>query len=77
MNLLWGQNPSSSFCRLPHEQNPLLALNYENLCDTDYLSRLFATQLGEQLDLQGQPAQPNDNESWLLTADTAEDVRDD
>ena len=74
MNLLWGQNPSSSFCRLPHEQNPLLALNYENLCDTDYLSRLFATQLGEQLDLQGQPAQPNDNESWLLTADTAEDV---
>ena len=74
MNLLWGQNPSSSFCRLPHEQNPLLALNYENLCDTDYLSRLFATQLGEQLDLQGQPAQSNDNESWLLTADTAEDV---
>ena len=74
MNLFWGQNPSSSFCRLPHEQNPLLALNYENLCDADYLSRLFATQLGEQLDLQGQPAQPNDNESWLLTADTAEDV---
>jgi Regulator of chromosome condensation (RCC1) repeat len=74
MNLFWGQNPSSTFCRLPHEQNPLLALNYENLCDADYLSRLFATQLGEQLDLQGQPAQPNDNESWLLTADTAEDV---
>jgi Regulator of chromosome condensation (RCC1) repeat len=74
MNLLWGQNPTSAFCRLPHEQNPLLALNYENLCDADYLSRLFATQLGEQLDLQGQPAQPNDNESWLLTADTAEDV---
>jgi Regulator of chromosome condensation (RCC1) repeat len=74
MNLFWGQNPSSTFCRLPHEQNPLLALNYENLCDADYLSRLFATQLGEQLDLQGQPAQPNDYESWLLTADTAEDV---
>lgn len=74
MNLFWGQNPSGTFCRLPHEQNPLLALNYENLCDADYLSRLFATQLGEQLDLQGQPAQPNDNESWLLTADTAEDV---
>ena len=74
MNLFWGQNPPSTFCRLPYEQNPLLALNYENLCDADYLNRLFATQLGEQLDLQGQPAQLNDNESWLLTADTAEDV---
>ena len=74
MNRFWGQNPGGSPHKLSRDEGQLLALNYENLCDSDYLNRLFTVLSGEQHDLQGQQAPLKDNESWVLTADTAEDV---
>jgi hypothetical protein len=74
MNRFWGQNPGGCPHKLSRNEGQLLALNYENLCDSDYLNRLFTVLSGEQHDLQGQQAPLKDNESWVLTADTAEDV---
>ena len=74
MNRFWGQNSGGSVQKLSRDENQMLALNYENLCDADYLNRLFTVQSGDQVDIQGQQAQQKDNESWVLTADTAEDI---
>lgn len=74
MNRFWGQNPGGCSQKLSRNEGQLLALNYENLCDSDYLLRLFTVLSGEQHDLQGQLAPLKDNESWVITADTAEDV---
>ena len=42
MNRFWGQNPNGNSQRLSRGDDQLLSLNYENLCDGDYLSRLFS-----------------------------------
>lgn len=60
--------------KLFKDENQLLALNYENLCDSDYLNRLFTSQSNDQFDNQYDQNKEIDNESWLLTGDIAEDI---
>ena len=44
MNRFWGRNEGySNSPRFSRDDEQLLALNYENLCDGDYLNRLFVT----------------------------------
>lgn len=74
MNGFLGLNCSAGGHILCRHDNQLLALNYENLCDAEYLDRLFTSQSGEQVDKQGHSTALKDNESWILSADTAEDV---
>jgi hypothetical protein len=69
MNSFWGQ--SRNIQKLSRDDDQLIALNYENLCDADYLNRLFTLQSGNE-DIN-QPEQ-RDAESWILTADIAEDI---
>ena len=84
MNKFWGASASGSVQKLSRDENQLLALNYENLCDGDYLTRLFSSSTtGEQSStaIEGgsshnvtSPAQMKDNESWILASDVAEDI---
>ena len=73
MSRSWEQNPCSNVPVLSRNENQMLALNYENLCDADYLNRLFTVQsgilVGESLQAQDQ-----DYGNWLLTADIAENI---
>jgi len=41
MNKFWGRNEEGSIPKFTRDDEQILALNYENLCDADYLSRLF------------------------------------
>ena len=73
MNRSWEQNPSSNMPVLFRHENQMLALNYENLCDADYLNRLFTAQSGFLIG-ESQQAQDQDYGNWLLTADIAENI---
>ena len=46
MNNFWGQHTNVQ--RLSRDENQVIALNYENLCDAEYLNRLFTAQSGEE-----------------------------
>ena len=46
MNRFWGMNANGNSQRLSRGDDQLLSLNYENLCDGDYLSRLFSSAGG-------------------------------
>ena len=80
MNKFWGASASGSVQKLSRDENQLLALNYENLCDGDYLTRLFSSgTTGEQPPTategsQNGTSQMKDNESWILASDIAEDI---
>lgn len=43
MNRFWGRNDGGLSIRFSRDDEQILALNYENLCDGDYLNRLFVT----------------------------------
>ena len=43
MNRFWGRNEHGSVPRFSRDDEQILALNYENLCDGDYLNRLFSS----------------------------------
>ena len=57
--------------KFSREDDQLLALNYENLCDADYVTRLFSTETA--VDGRHGPRQAVHND-WMLTPDIAEDV---
>lgn len=60
--------------KFSREDDQLLALNYENLCDADYVNRLFCLDSaaeGSQAASHSQQAVHND---WMLTPEIAEDV---
>jgi hypothetical protein len=44
MNRFWGRNEHGGSPRFSRDDDQILALNYENLCDGDYLNRLFGTE---------------------------------
>ena len=85
MNKFWGASASGSVQKLSRDENQLLALNYENLCDGDYLTRLFSsgtTGESSSTTIEGgggshnttSQAHMKDNESWILASDVAEDI---
>ena len=41
MNRFWGRNDEGSSQKFTRDDDQILALNYENLCDMDYVNRLF------------------------------------
>ena len=41
MNKFWGRNEHGSIPKFLRDNDQLLALNYENLCDSDYINKLF------------------------------------
>ncbi len=45
MNRFWGRNEHGSAPRFSRDDEQILALNYENLCDGDYLNRLFSSDI--------------------------------
>jgi hypothetical protein len=44
MHQFWGRKDNSQSHRFTRDDDQLLALNYENLCDADYLNRLFYSE---------------------------------
>lgn len=42
MNRFWGRNERGSVQKFTRDDDQILALNYENLCDGDYINRLFS-----------------------------------
>eukprot|EP01041_Mallomonas_annulata_P001258 gene1258-2435_t len=56
--------------KFSREDEQILALNYENLCDGDYLNRLFSTEVRQSEQEERQQAQ----HGWLITEDIAEDI---
>ena len=43
MNVYYGRDAGRSLANFSREDKQLMALNYENLCDSDYLDRLFSS----------------------------------
>ena len=43
MNRFWGRNDEGSSPKFTRDDDQILALNYENLCDMDYVNRLFVS----------------------------------
>ena len=79
MNRFWGRNDHGSEPKFSRDNDQLLALNYENLCDGDYLNRLFVVsgispekdESTQPDDVLGSSAQP---ESVLNHPDLTEDL---
>lgn len=44
MNRFWGRNEHGSTQKFTRDDDQILALNYENLCDGDYINRLFSIE---------------------------------
>lgn len=80
MRRFWGRNDQSSSPRFTRDDDQLLALNYENLCDGDYLLRLFVNDpFNNKESINGAMSEPNrnsasTNESSLLNPEIAEDI---
>jgi hypothetical protein len=45
MNRFWGRNELGAVLKFSRDDDQILALNYENLCDADYLNRLFVSDV--------------------------------
>lgn len=78
MNRYWGRNENGSVPKFSRDDDQLMALNYENLCDGDYLNRLFSSDSiisgceDTSGDSPGAPG-PTDTIS-LFNADLPEDI---
>jgi hypothetical protein len=48
MRRFWGRNDQVSHYKFSRDDEQIIALNYENICDSDYLSRLFAQDNSSQ-----------------------------
>lgn len=81
MKKFWGQGDSSSLAKFSRDDDQILALNYENLCDGDYLQRLFINDPFEiketwstsmVYESSRSPISPSD--SSLLNPELAEDI---
>jgi hypothetical protein len=64
MSSQWDSRRIVKFSR---DDNQIFALNYENLCDIEYLSKLFVSE--SQVDPEQLSSHP-----WLLTPDLPEDI---
>jgi hypothetical protein len=77
MNKFWGRSDDLPVIKFTRDDEQLLALNYENLCDGDYLNKLFLvedsiiSEKNENLEAQ---EQQNGTDANLFSADIAEDV---
>jgi alpha-tubulin suppressor-like RCC1 family protein len=87
MNKFWGRNENESKNRrFARDNEQILSLNYENLCDSDYLNRIFADDSGNNStgasyvgnssgSVAGDKSSSGDTlEPWEITSEIAEDV---
>jgi alpha-tubulin suppressor-like RCC1 family protein len=92
MNRFWGRNDTndSKYRKFSRDNEQILSLNYENLCDGDYLNRIFVDDNGSSgsggngsysnggngtsTGEKGSSTFAAASESWELTPDIAEDV---
>jgi hypothetical protein len=82
MRRFWGHNDLSSAPRFSRDDDQILALNYENLCDGDYLQKLFVTDPFNTKDNnlttlfigESNRSIASSSESALLNPEMAEDV---
>lgn len=77
MNRFWGRNEYGFVPKFSRDDEQILALNYENLCDGDYLNRLFTVD-NSPTDKDGATAEPtptgNNLEHSIYHSDIAEDL---
>lgn len=81
MRRFWGRNDQSAAPRFSRDDDQILALNYENLCDGDYLQRLFVNDpfnskdsLNNSMMVEGNRGSASSSESALLNPEMAEDL---
>jgi hypothetical protein len=78
MNRFWGRNEHGSVPKFSRDDDQILALNYENLCDGDYLNRLFTSDASiANTEDGGSEAHGNgvgSNDPSLFNADLPEDI---
>lgn len=78
MNRYWGRNNDEASHRFTRDDDQLLALNYENLCDGDYLGRLFVNDSGnthkEDITTESSGTQFVDHDNDIFNSDIAEDL---
>lgn len=82
MNRFWGRNEEGLSPKFTRDDDQILALNYENLCDADYLNRLFvaedANQTSQDLDFMTESGDPqigsNQVGSSLFSSELSEDL---
>lgn len=82
MNRFWGRNDEGISPRFTRDDDQILALNYENICDVDYLNRLFlpddSSQSNSETDViidSGDPQIMNSQVgSTLFSSELSEDL---
>jgi hypothetical protein len=82
MNKFWSQLEEDSPPKIARDDEQLLALNYENLCDPDYLNRLFQAEAShDSQEIFRSPWENDDHDvdeeflkRWLLSPEFPEDI---
>jgi hypothetical protein len=72
MRKFWGRNEQSNSSKFSRDNDQIIALNYENLCDSDYLTRLFVLDNSSQGKEDVVEGRMNDSSS--LHPEISEDV---
>lgn len=83
MNKFWGRNEHGSVPKFLRDNDQILALNYENLCDGEYLNRLFIsdntisgsdTNINSTTEASNNNSSSNESDNILNSSELSEDL---